>query len=41
MEERTSVEAAEIVGVSEGTIRSRLLYAKRKLRAALESEGVR
>jgi RNA polymerase sigma-70 factor (ECF subfamily) len=41
MEERTSVEAAEIVGVSEGTIRSRLFHAKRKLRAALETEGLR
>ena len=40
MEERTSVEAAEIVGVSEGTIRSRLFHAKRKLRATLETEGL-
>jgi RNA polymerase sigma-70 factor, ECF subfamily len=41
LEERTSVEAADIVGVSEGTIRSRLHHAKRKLRAQLESEGIR
>lgn len=41
VEERTSVEAAAIVGVSEGTIRSRLHHAKAKLRASLEREGVR
>ena len=41
IEDRTSGEAAEIVNVSEGTIRSRLFHAKRKLRASLEREGLR
>lgn len=41
VEERTSREAAEIVGTSEGTIRSRLHHAKAKLRKALEREGIR
>jgi len=41
VEERSSVEAARIVGVPEGTIRSRLHHAKRKLRAALAREGIR
>ena len=39
VEERTSRQAAEIVGVSEGTIRSRLHHAKNKLRASLAREG--
>jgi RNA polymerase sigma-70 factor (ECF subfamily) len=37
-EQRTSVEVAAIVGVPEGTVRTRLYHAKRKLRAALEDE---
>lgn len=41
VEERTSVQAAAIVGVSEGTIRSRLHHAKAKLRASLDREGFR
>ncbi len=41
VEERTSVQAAQIVGVSEGTIRSRLHHAKAKLRASLDREGFR
>ena len=41
VEERTSREAAEIVGAPEATLRTRLFHAKRKLRAALETEGVR
>lgn len=41
LEERTSVEAAAIVGVSAGTMRSRLHHAKAKLRARLEREGFR
>jgi len=41
VEERTSAEAAEIVGVPEGTIRTRTFHAKRKLREALSREGVR
>jgi RNA polymerase sigma-70 factor (ECF subfamily) len=35
-EQRTSVEVAEIVGAPEGTVRTRLFHAKRKLRALLE-----
>lgn len=39
VEERTSAEAAMIVGVPEGTIRTRLFHAKRKLREAFGEEG--
>lgn len=35
-EQRTSVEVAAIVGVPEGTVRTRLFHAKRKLREQLE-----
>ena len=35
-EQRTSVEVAEIVGAPEGTVRTRLYHAKRKLREKLE-----
>ena len=35
-EQRTSVEVAEIVGAPEGTVRTRLFHAKRKLRELLE-----
>jgi RNA polymerase sigma-70 factor (ECF subfamily) len=41
VEERTSAEAAKIVGSPEATVRTRLFHAKKKLRLALESEGVR
>jgi RNA polymerase sigma-70 factor (ECF subfamily) len=41
VEERTSVEAAEILGVPEGTMRTRLFHAKRKLRERLEEWGMR
>ncbi|MEO8701284.1 MAG: RNA polymerase sigma factor [Kofleriaceae bacterium] len=34
-EQRTSVEVAEIVGAPEGTVRTRLFHAKRKLREIL------
>jgi RNA polymerase sigma-70 factor (ECF subfamily) len=37
-EQRTSVEVAEIVGAPEGTVRTRLFHAKRKLREYLEEE---
>jgi len=37
-EQRTSVEVAEIVGAPEGTVRTRLFHAKRKLRNLLETE---
>ena len=36
-EQRTSVEVARIVDAPEGTVRTRLMHAKRKLREALES----
>ena len=38
VEERTSREAAEIVGAPEATLRTRLFHAKKKLRLALETE---
>jgi len=38
VEERSSVEVAEILAVPEGTVRTRLHYAKQKLRAALIHE---
>jgi RNA polymerase sigma-70 factor (ECF subfamily) len=41
VEERTSAEAATIVGVSQATVRSRVWLAKRKLRQALSREGAR
>lgn len=41
VEERTSVDAARIVGVPEGTLRTRLFHAKKKLRVELEREGFR
>ena len=37
-EQRTSVEVAEIVGAPEGTVRTRLFHAKRKLREKLEHD---
>jgi RNA polymerase sigma-70 factor (ECF subfamily) len=41
IEERTSREAADIVGVPEATVRTRLFHAKKKLRVLLEAEAVR
>jgi RNA polymerase sigma-70 factor (ECF subfamily) len=41
VEERTSVEAAEIVGVPEATIRTRVFHARKKMRDLLESEFAR
>ncbi len=38
-EQRTSVEVAQIVGAPEGTVRTRLFHAKRKLREILEDES--
>ena len=38
VEERTSREVAEIIGVPEATVRTRLFHAKKKLRALLETE---
>lgn len=40
VEDRTSREVAEITGVPEGTVRTRLHHAKKKLREALSQEGV-
>lgn len=40
VEERTSVEVAEILGVPEGTVRTRLFHARRKLREYLTQEGL-
>lgn len=40
VEERTSREVAEIVGVPEGTVRTRLHHAKKKLREQLSQEGI-
>lgn len=41
VEERSSTEVARIVGAPEGTVRTRLFHAKKKLRGLLEEEGVR
>lgn len=40
VEERTSIEVAEILGVPEGTVRTRLFHARRKLREHLAEEGL-
>ncbi len=40
VEERSSVEAAELVSAPEATLRTRLFHARKKLRAALEREGL-
>lgn len=41
VEERTSVEAAALIGVPEATVRTRLFHARRKLREMLEQKGLR
>jgi RNA polymerase sigma-70 factor (ECF subfamily) len=41
VEERASPEVAQILGVPEGTVRTRLFHARQKLRAALEKAGAR
>ncbi|MCC6897403.1 MAG: RNA polymerase sigma factor [Polyangiaceae bacterium] len=41
VEERTSSQIARIVGAPEGTVRTRLFHARKKLRALLEQEGFR
>ena len=41
VEDRTSGEAAAVVGAPEETVRTRLFHARKKLRAFLEKEGVR
>ena len=40
VEERSSHEAAGLVGVPDATVRTRLFHARRKLREALAEEGV-
>jgi RNA polymerase sigma-70 factor, ECF subfamily len=40
VEGRSSREAADILGIPEGTVRTRLFHARQKLRAALEREGL-
>ncbi|MFO0616788.1 MAG: RNA polymerase sigma factor [Polyangiaceae bacterium] len=39
LEEMTSAEAAEVLHVPEGTVRTRLFHAKKKLRALLEEDA--
>ena len=41
IEERSSPEVAQILGIPEATVRTRLHYARQKLRVALEREGLR
>jgi len=41
VEERTSADAARITGVPEGTMRTRVFHAKKKLRSELERGGFR
>jgi RNA polymerase sigma-70 factor (ECF subfamily) len=41
VEERTSREAAELIGVPEATVRTRLFHGKRKLREELDRRGIR
>ncbi len=41
VEERSSIEVSKIVGSPEGTVRTRLFHAKKKLRELLAQEGVR
>ena len=41
VEERSSPEVAQILGIPEATVRTRLHHARIKLRALLEREGVR
>jgi RNA polymerase sigma-70 factor (ECF subfamily) len=41
VEERSSVEVALVLGIPEATVRTRLLHAKKKLRAWFERRGVR
>ena len=41
VEQRSSREVAQILGVPDATVRTRCHHAKKKLRAALEKEGLR
>jgi RNA polymerase sigma-70 factor, ECF subfamily len=40
IEERSSREVAEILGIPDATVRTRCHHAKKRLRAALEKEGL-
>jgi RNA polymerase sigma-70 factor (ECF subfamily) len=40
IEELTSIEAAQLIGCSEGTVRTRLFHAKKRLRAELARGGI-
>jgi RNA polymerase sigma-70 factor (ECF subfamily) len=40
VEERNSREVAEVLGVPEGTVRTRLMHAKKKLRGFISQEGL-
>lgn len=39
VEERNSREVAEVLGIAEGTVRTRLMHAKKKLRTLISQEG--
>jgi RNA polymerase sigma-70 factor, ECF subfamily len=41
VEERSSPEVAQILGIPEATVRTRLHHARQKLRASIEKAGVR
>ncbi|HXS17660.1 MAG TPA: sigma-70 family RNA polymerase sigma factor [Polyangiaceae bacterium] len=41
VEDYTSTKASEVLEVPEGTVRTRLMHAKKKLRTLLEKEGAR
>jgi RNA polymerase sigma-70 factor, ECF subfamily len=41
VEDYTSAKASEVLDVPEGTVRTRLMHAKKKLRSLLEKEGAR
>ncbi len=41
VDDYTSLKAAEVLGVPEGTVRTRLMHAKKKLRTLLEKEVAR
>ncbi|EYF00727.1 RNA polymerase sigma factor [Chondromyces apiculatus] len=41
VDEYTSREAAEIMGIPEATVRTRVFHARQKLRALLEEQGIR
>jgi RNA polymerase sigma-70 factor, ECF subfamily len=41
VEEYSSTRAAEVLSIPEGTVRTRLMHAKKKLRSLLEQEGAR